>query len=439
MKNLADFHIHSKYSFDAVLSPEEIVSASNVNKVSWISITDHNNMEGSCEIWEKSGTRFNNPIARFNGVNVVSGVEVTCRVSAVPNHKNRSCKVHLLVYGADLDKDSPLMQLMEIKHNNDRDYDFGLLEYFLSLKPNKIREEDIRRFIQDKRSEKPGYSTMSNLDIFEFLQLHGITVAKSYRQFEEMLKDAPRFERVNIEAKDLIDIAHASGGIVVMAHPSLNLRRTSQPKELLRELVDAGIDGFEKYYTGASRDYDSLISKVINEKSVANNMIFTGGSDIYSFIHGNCIGSHYYDLITVNSQREFIKEIEKLQKARVEGKISHRKCDCLSKDEIEDVLELYRLLAECAEVETNMSTDKKAMQVMPKLTRKKINKQKKKAKKVKNQIKKQLRKEKDSSDMLDDTDYFEGDYQEYLEFMEQKYGLNVSSLTECEDEMDQSK
>ena len=430
-KKLADFHIHSLYSFDAVLSPEEIVDAANHNNASWIAITDHNNLEGVCSLWDKSGTKYNIPIAEYKSVNVVSGVEVTCRVSAVNNYNHRSCKVHLLVYGASLDKNSPLVSLMETKHNNDRDVDFGLLEYMLSLKPNhKITEKHIRKFIQEKRKERPGYSTMSNADIYEFLNKHGITVAKSYKQFMELVKDAPKFDRINIEAQDLIDIAHASGGIVIMAHPAHNLRRTAEPEELIRELIAAGIDGFETSYVGVSDKTNDMIARVVEEEEKTGSMIYTGGSDTHSLINGNKIGLFDKQEITTRSQRTFIKEMENLRLARMAGKLSHRTYENeLSKQGIEDILEMYELLAACALVEDEKPKVKTKLQVMPKLTRKKIKKQQKREKKLKAKIKKERRSQRDEERLLDIETNLDDAYASYLEYMKLKYGKS-SNLTD---------
>ena len=140
-KNLADFHIHSICSFDGVLTPAEVVKYSRDAGTKWISITDHNNLEGVRSLWDKYNQDPRLPYINCDGVNVISGVEVTCRVGSVLNKKGNTCKVHLLVYGADLSSFSPLSRLMLMKHENDLAHDFGALEYLLSLKPNNVAIE----------------------------------------------------------------------------------------------------------------------------------------------------------------------------------------------------------------------------------------------------------------------------------------------------------
>jgi len=44
-----DFHIHSKYSFDSVMSPERIVRVAQDNGLDCIAITDHNSIKGGLE------------------------------------------------------------------------------------------------------------------------------------------------------------------------------------------------------------------------------------------------------------------------------------------------------------------------------------------------------------------------------------------------------
>ena len=145
----ADFHIHSSYSFDGVLPPKQIVNYAINQNARWIAITDHNNLEGVRDLWDTCAKDisknfgikyykkdlYNCPYIGYKGVNIVSGLEATCRISAVENKKGNSSKVHLLVYGADINKNSPISKLMEIKHENDVLYDFGTLEYLLSQVP----------------------------------------------------------------------------------------------------------------------------------------------------------------------------------------------------------------------------------------------------------------------------------------------------------------
>lgn len=48
-KILVDFHVHSTYSFDALMSPREILREAKMKGLRGIAITDHNTIEGAIE------------------------------------------------------------------------------------------------------------------------------------------------------------------------------------------------------------------------------------------------------------------------------------------------------------------------------------------------------------------------------------------------------
>lgn len=124
----ADFHIHSSYSFDGVLPPKQIVNYAINQNAKWIAITDHNNLEGVRDLWDSCAKDvsknfgikyykkdlYNCPYIGYKGVNIVSGLEATCRISAVENKKGNSSKIHLLVYGADINKNLLFLSLWKL-------------------------------------------------------------------------------------------------------------------------------------------------------------------------------------------------------------------------------------------------------------------------------------------------------------------------------------
>ena len=44
-----DLHIHSKYSFDSIMSPKRIVKVAQDNGLDCIAITDHDSIKGGLE------------------------------------------------------------------------------------------------------------------------------------------------------------------------------------------------------------------------------------------------------------------------------------------------------------------------------------------------------------------------------------------------------
>jgi predicted metal-dependent phosphoesterase TrpH len=432
---LVDFHVHSNHSFDAVMSPAMLIKRAKEKGVAWMSITDHNNLDGVRELYQKYNGDLTSPAIYCDGVNLISGVEVTCRVGSVMNYKGRTSKVHLLVYGADISPDSPLSRLIEIKKQNDRDVDLGVLEYMLSLKQgHNITERHIRQYIQDKRKQEPHYSTIKESDIYEFLTLYGgpITFARSYKHFCEIMENAPKINRVNIDAGDLIKIAHASGGFVVLAHPEQNLRRTPHPRELVEALVDAGLDGFETMYNGNKASSNELITSVIRRKRPNNFIAYTGGSDTHSFVNGNTLGNfNNREILDSLTHKRFIGEIYDLMHARLDGKLTHRKYPNMQSQDIEKMILTYTHYA----LESRKDVPTLAESSVPKYTysppKKKGGKPKKKKDGYKSE--KQRNREKRKRDNYVRTIEEKEIYTDYIKHMEDYYSVNSDSMLDEDD------
>jgi len=64
---IADFHIHSKYSHDSMMSPESIVKRAKKAGLTCIAITDHGTIRGGFE---------GKKIARTYGIDVIVGTEI---------------------------------------------------------------------------------------------------------------------------------------------------------------------------------------------------------------------------------------------------------------------------------------------------------------------------------------------------------------------------
>lgn len=62
-----DLHVHSRYSPDSKMDPLGILKAAKKAGLTWVSITDHNNVEGSLAAMRE----------RVDGVRVLPGVEVS--------------------------------------------------------------------------------------------------------------------------------------------------------------------------------------------------------------------------------------------------------------------------------------------------------------------------------------------------------------------------
>jgi len=177
---------------------------------------------------------------------------------------------------------------------------------------------------------------MSKYFIEEFLTRKGITPAKSFR---DLFNKAPIYERLNIWAEDLIKVAHASGGIVIMAHPALNLRRTNNKSKLVESLLLGDIDGFEEVYNNADGESMRTISSAARKIKTKNEILYSGGSDNH-FKDGD-IGFVDGKPILSTQTKGMLKSIKKLKAAREQGRITHRVYKPINKEQVDEIISFY--------------------------------------------------------------------------------------------------
>lgn len=346
----ADLHVHSYSSFDGLYKIQELLDIFVRSGLSLASITDHNTIKAMTDLYDFCKKSHIDAYLDWNGIKFVPGTEVTCRVSAVPNKKGNSTKVHALVYSPNLSPDSPLHRLLGYKRRNDKDVDYGLLIHIckkknivkLDTEEEKLQfEEGLREFIVNKRKVDKGFSTFGLSQALEFLEEKGWfgTFVKSHKELFELYETAPKFERLDIELEDLIKIAHASNGLVIMAHPSTNLKRTDTPELLIEHMVKIGLDGFE--IVGEKKTYKDMILDTIDNLDPVNPIIYTGGSDTHDLSEGNTIGIKHNNIISKTDVLKFEDWLMAEFEARKKGEKSIRNWT-VDLEEVEDIIAKYR-------------------------------------------------------------------------------------------------
>ncbi|MBQ7351490.1 MAG: hypothetical protein IJW59_01290 [Clostridia bacterium] len=336
-----DLHIHTNESFDGSLTVDEALAGAKENGVSLVAFPNHN--IDNREIWKSKGRKLSSPVEVIDGVTVICASEVTCRIDTVLNKENNTTKVHYGIYGADMSPNSPLSRLLAIKRANDRQCDLGLLDFIISVKNIKnISENDIRDFMREKRQEIPGFSSLGKESVWEFLNKKGITVSKSYKEFSELCSRAPWHDRLNLSAEDVVKIAHASGGMVIMMHPWENLERVRDKSFAVMEILRMGIDGFEIFSPTMTDDVMAIIKRCVKSFKSKNKIVYTGGSDTHDFGRGNKIGRLHYLPLYREAVADFENEIMKLKNAKQKGKSSSRTYPKVTDAEIEGIIKYYK-------------------------------------------------------------------------------------------------
>ena len=244
----ADLHIHSNVS-DSSRSYSEIIDAAVSKGLKAISITDHN-IVGDVKAIEEACSR--------QGIEHLIGLEFSCMMIQE--------KIDVLCYGFDP------------KHKALHDY----IGRFNSRKKDHIME--VVKLLQEA-----GY----NVDADYIANLNKVTwnsnsvmnalvrcrAAPDFGTAKKIYQnyDSPYSQRMNpIQAVELI---HEIRGLAFFAHPFYYVKDVKFNEVILPQLVSAGLDGIEAYYTSHSRQE---VSTCLNWAD-KHNLLVSGGSDD----HGN--------------------------------------------------------------------------------------------------------------------------------------------------------
>lgn len=244
---LFDLHTHTNCS-DGLLTPKELVQKSSALGLSGIAITDHDSVDGIREAIIESRT-----IKNFK---VIPGIELSC----IEDDE----EIHILGYF--IDHESPALRDALIQIKNERWLRGEKILKKLELLGIKLPIGSI--IAEAKTNGFIGRATIAR-NLIEHGYAHSITEA--FNLFLD--KDRPAYvERYDLRVKDAIELIHSIGGISVLAHPGLLLKR-----ETVTFCIEKGIMGIECFHTKHSREDTEFFSKLC----IRNGLLQTGGSDYH--------------------------------------------------------------------------------------------------------------------------------------------------------------
>jgi hypothetical protein len=236
--------MHTYYS-DGYNTPERLIDKAKNQSIRILSITDHDSVNAISEATE---------YAKKFGIEVIPGVEISTDI--------RDTEVHILGYFVDPD-------------NND-------LEHYL----NFFREERYKRAIRMvKKLNILGLditiddvlvfaknSAMGRPHIAQALLAKG-QVKSFFEAFYKYIGNhAPAYERkVHLSPQSAFKIISDAGGLSFIAHPG------NMPEILIKELIDAGVDGIEVIHPSHSPEQVKFYRGIVNEYF----LLESGGSDFH--------------------------------------------------------------------------------------------------------------------------------------------------------------
>ena len=269
MQGKVDLHTHTSYS-DGFYSPRDLLQKAKANGIDTISITDHDNLAAI-----KEAVDFGKKI----GVEVIPGVEISTDIE--------DKEVHILAYFIELDNEE--------------------LERYL----NFFREERFKRAIRivnklqalgkyltiDDVLEQAKNSAVGRPHIAQAMLAKGL-ISSYYEAFNKYIgNNCPAFEKkVHLSPQSAFKIISDSGGLSFIAHPG------NMHESLLKELINAGVDGIEVIHPSHSQQLIRFYRGIVNEYF----LLESGGSDFHGGKREDDknLGKYYTNLNVVENMRK---------------------------------------------------------------------------------------------------------------------------------------
>jgi len=247
-----DLHTHSYHS-DGVLSPKEIIHQAVNADCRFISLTDHDSIEGIAEA-EEWANKFN--------LGFIKGVEISA--------KHGPYSIHIVGLGINI-KNKILTG--GLQSNNQ----FRILR--AKLIGEGLQKVGIENAYKKAASlSKTKYITRTHFA--QMLVMEGVCHNMSSVFKKYMTGNKPGAVKGEwAKSKDVINWIHSSGGLAILAHPLRYKMTLTKLKNLIRELKEIGLNGLE-IVNSFSSDEDIAIAKHIAD---TNKLLYSCGSDFHGW------------------------------------------------------------------------------------------------------------------------------------------------------------
>jgi predicted metal-dependent phosphoesterase TrpH len=255
-----DLHLHTTAS-DGRCTPDELVDRASRAGVTVMAVTDHDTVAAIPEVRRA---------AKARGIEMIDGIEVT----AVENGRD----VHMLGYFIDpraLELDAFLGQQRAQRITRVEALALRLAQLGMPIDVGPLLTQ-----ARDGRGRSVGRPQVARAMVAAGY------VTDTREAFDRWLAtDRPAFvPRSGPLPASVIEIVHAAGGLVSLAHPG-----QTQVDAHISEYVDAGLDAIELYHP----DHDATAIDRYRNIALQLELLATGGSDF----HGDA--DHGYEPGTV--------------------------------------------------------------------------------------------------------------------------------------------
>lgn len=242
-----DLHTHSSVS-DGSFSPDKILAKAAELNLKYLSITDHDSIDGLDQITEIP-----------NGIKFINGVEISAEFPKT---------LHILGYNFNTQNKklrNALQKLQDYRKKRNRKMLQKLAENGFHISQQELEIE--------AKGEIVGRPHFANL-------LYKKDYVKSYQEAFDLYLDKGKpfyMNKKRLAPKLAIELILQAGGIPILAHPYQTKLNDEDLENLIRELKDYGLLGIEVYYSQHSpqqiTQYLSYAKKY--------DLLITAGSDFH--------------------------------------------------------------------------------------------------------------------------------------------------------------
>ncbi len=276
--NIADLHIHSFFS-DGDLSPADIIEESISKNISYISITDHDNLTGhkkANSIIKKS---------KYSNIKLIPGIELSSSI----NDSN----IHLLAYFFDPEnKDlNSVLKILQLRRSE-----------FAKFALEKLNEEGVNISWGDIVKNSKG--SIGRLHIAYALINLGYA-RNTNDAFEKHLHKIKSLYNnpYEISADELIEVVRKAGGVCSLAHP----HTVSNFDKSINDLSKNGLVGLEIVEDKKMKNSEEIMSKF--------GLTKTAGSDFHRNGKKSYLGKNFLN-------EEELLNLYNIAKSELNGAIS---------------------------------------------------------------------------------------------------------------------
>lgn len=266
---MIDLHMHSLYSDDGEFTPLELIEKCLEQGIHTMSITDHNCARANAEA---------EPIAQEKGITYIPGIEIDCTYE--------DTNFHVLGYKIDYHS-SDFKDIEENMRAQGRAYSLQMLENTRAL-GFQVTEDEMWEMSKDRYWPETWTAEMFAEVILSKPEYKDHALLRPYRAGGERgdnpyvnfywdfySQGKPSHVEVQYpQMREIIDVIHRNKGVVVLAHPQVNLKGK---RNLLTGIIDLGIDGIEAYSSYHSHDQ----AEDIVSEAKKRGLFITCGSDFH--------------------------------------------------------------------------------------------------------------------------------------------------------------